>query len=101
MGRIKVLDPTAPPPEDDLGPGPDAGELAGKVVGIRYDRAWRAFEWVTDEWAKSLRDAGAEVRVGCAGSRIGEAGDRTRLQLEESGDSGCLAVGGLGDGVYC
>ena len=97
MGRIKVLDPTAPPPEDDLGPGPDAGELAGKVVGIRYDRAWRSFEWVTDEWAKSLRNQGADVRVWCAGNRIGDEGERTRRELDEFADSVDLAVVGLGN----
>ena len=37
MGRIAVLDPTAPPPEDALGPGPEVDTLAGKLVGIRYD----------------------------------------------------------------
>ena len=97
MVRMKVLDPTAPPPEVGADPGPDAGALVGRLVGLRYDRTWRSFEWVTDEWAKSLRDAGAEVRVWCAGNRIGEDGERTRRELEEFADSVDLAVVGLGN----
>jgi hypothetical protein len=97
MSRITVLDPTAPPPEDVAGPGPDAGDLAGKVVGIRFDHAWRSFEWVIDEWASSLRAAGAEVRPWCAGNRIGEQGESTRRQLEEFVASVDLAVVGLGN----
>jgi len=38
MVRMKVLDPTAPPPEVGADPGPDAGALAGRLVGLRYDR---------------------------------------------------------------
>ena len=44
--RVKILDPTAPPPIVDTDPGPDAGPLAGKRVGFRFDHAWRSFEWV-------------------------------------------------------
>jgi hypothetical protein len=43
MVRMKVLDPTAPPPEIGADPGPDAGTLAGRLVGLRYDRTWRSF----------------------------------------------------------
>jgi hypothetical protein len=54
MVRMKVLDPTAPPPEIGADPGPDAGALAGRLVGLRYDRTWRSFEWVIDEWTGML-----------------------------------------------
>ncbi len=43
MERVLVLDPTAPPPEVSLDPGPDAGPLAGKRVGIRFDKTWQSF----------------------------------------------------------
>jgi hypothetical protein len=97
MTRIHVLDPTAPPPADDLGPGPDAGDLPGQVVGIRLDRAWKSFEWVSDEWARRLREAGAAVRLWVAGNRIGEEGETTRRELEEFAAAVDVAIVGLGN----
>jgi hypothetical protein len=52
---------------------------------------------VIDEWATSFRAAGAEVMTWCAGSRIGEGGDRTRAELEAFADEADLAVLGLGN----
>ena len=63
MGRITVLDPTAPPPQDEAGPGPDAGEIAGRVIGFRSDRTWRSFEWVIDEWAHAMSDHCEVIRL--------------------------------------
>ncbi len=97
MGRIRVLDPTAPPPLVSPDPGPDAGELAGKVVGIRFDQVWRSFLHVTDEWAPRLEALGARVRWWDAGGRIGEEGERTRRELEEFGEEVDVAVVGLGN----
>jgi hypothetical protein len=97
MGRITVLDPTAPPPEDEAGPGPAAGELAGRVVGFRSDRTWRSFEWVIDEWASRLREDGAEIVRWVAGNRIGEEGERTAQQLDGFVDRVDVAVVGLGN----
>ena len=97
MTRIKVLDPTAAPPEVDDHPGPDAGQLRGKTVGIRYDTAWRSFEWVLDEWKRELTDVGADVNVWCAGNRVGEEGDRTFKELEEFADGVDIAIVGLGN----
>ena len=97
MARVRVLDPTAPPPSDDSGAGPDAGTLAGKLVGIRYDRTWRSFEWVIDEWSRDLKEAGADVRLWCAGNRIGDEGERTRRELEEFVAEVDVAVVGLGN----
>ena len=97
MPRIRVLDPTAPPPQDDAGPGPDAGDLAGKVVGFRSDRTWRSFEWVIDEWARRLDDLGVETVTWVAGNRIGEEGETTTQQLDEFADRVDVAVVGLGN----
>jgi hypothetical protein len=97
MARIRVLDPTAPPPADDSDAGPDAGALDGKVVGIRFDHTWRSFEWVMDEWSRSLTAEGATVRTWCAGNRIGEAGEETASQLEAFAAEVDVAVVGLGN----
>jgi len=61
-GELVVVDPTgADLTADDPGPGPDAGGLDGKVVGIRVDVLWRSWDWVIDEWSTRLRELGAEV----------------------------------------
>lgn len=97
MPRIRILDPTARPPATDPDPGPDAGTLAGKRVGLRYDTAWRSWEWVLDEWEPLLREAGAEVVRFCAGNRVGEGGERTLVELAHFADDVDLAVVGLGN----
>lgn len=97
MARISVLDPTAAPPEGDADPGPDAGPLAGRVVGIRYDSAWRSWEWALDEWHQSLEAAGATVRLWSAGNRIGDEGEQTFAELAEFVDAVDVAVIGLGN----
>src|SRR3954465_6150498 len=48
MTRVRVLDPTAAPPAVDPDPGPDAGALRDKTVGVRFDRAWRSGLWGFD-----------------------------------------------------
>lgn len=95
--RIRVLDPTAPPPAQDADPGPDAGSLAGRTVGLRYDTAWRSYEWVLDEWAPRFEAAGATVRRFLAGNRIGEEGDRTAAELAAFAADVDLALVGLGN----
>lgn len=97
MARISVLDPTAAPPEVDADPGPDAGDLAGRVVGIRFDSAWRSWEWALDEWRQSLEGAGATVRLWSSGNRIGDEGEQTFAELAEFVDEVDVAVIGLGN----
>ncbi|HEX6310347.1 MAG TPA: hypothetical protein VF152_01830 [Acidimicrobiia bacterium] len=97
MARISVLDPTASPPEIDPDPGPDAGDLSGRIVGFRYDRTWQSFLWVLDEWEPRLRAAGADIRRWCAGNRIGEEGEHTALRLESFATDVDIAVIGLGN----
>jgi hypothetical protein len=95
--RITILDPTATPPEAAAHDEPAAGPLAGKTVGIRRDRAWRSFDWVSDEWEHALRALGAGVTTWVAGNRIGEEGERTRDELERFAAGVDLAVVGLGN----
>ena len=95
--RVRVLDPTAAAPETAPVTEPDAGTVAGKVVGIRLDRAWRSFEWVADEWRQTFAALGATVKLWVAGSRVGEEGERTRAELEAFADGVDVAVVGLGN----
>ena len=97
MARITILDPTAPPPSGQHGPGPDAGPLDGKIVGIRSDRTWRSFEWVADEWSISLASTAEAVTRWCAGNRIGGEGERTAAELETFAAGVDVAVVGLGN----
>jgi hypothetical protein len=95
MTRGIVLDPTAAPVADVSDPGPDAGSLAGKVVGIRHDDLWRSFDWVTEEWVAALTGAGAEVTTWRAGHRVGPEASRTAAELEAFIDSVDVAIIGL------
>ncbi len=97
MTRVTMLDPTAPPPEVGTDPGPDAGPLAGKRVGIRFDRAWRAWLWTIDEWAPRFEAAGAVVDRWEAGNRVGDEGLVTFAELDEFADRVDLALVGLGN----
>jgi hypothetical protein len=97
MARIKVLDPTAPPPDVDDDPGPDAGALRGRVVGIRFDHAWKSFEWAIDEWVPRLEAAGASVRRWEAGNRIADEGERTFKELADFATDVDIAIVGLGN----
>ncbi|HMF83644.1 MAG TPA: hypothetical protein VKI01_10255 [Acidimicrobiia bacterium] len=97
MARITVLDPTAEPPVVDPDPGPDAGSLTGRVVGVRSDRTWPSFEWVIDEWSQRLVAAGARIRPWRAGNRIGDEGQRTFVELEHFVTDVDIAVIGLGN----
>ena len=97
MERIVVLDPTAPPPEVSLDPGPAAGSLQGKTVGIRFDRTWQSFLHVKEEWRTRLEKAGATVHEWEAKSRVGEEGERTRAALERFADEVDIALVGLGN----
>lgn len=97
MERIRVLDPTAPPPAVSQDPGPDAGPLAGKTIGFRFDQTWKTFLHVRDEWVESFEKAGATVRFWDAGHRVGEAGEQTRRELGEFADAVDIAVVGLGN----
>jgi hypothetical protein len=97
MARITILDPTASAPDIDRHPGPDVSALDGLVVGIRSDRTWRSFEWVADEWELLLIAEGARVTRWVSGNRIGDEGERTRVELAEFVETADLAIVGLGN----
>ena len=98
MERIRILDPTAPPPEVSPDPGPGAGSLAGKTIGLRIEgHTWRSWLETTEQWAPRLEASGARLRWWDAGSRVGDAGERTRKELDAFVRDIDIAVVGLGN----
>jgi hypothetical protein len=97
MSRVTILDPTAPAPETDADPGPSPSTLARCRVGIRSDRTWRSFEWIADEWERALVAEHAVVQRWTAGNRVGDEGERTRLELDAFVAANDLVVTGLGN----
>jgi hypothetical protein len=100
--HVLVLDPTAQVDVSDVGPGPDGGPLAGRTVGFRVDVLWQSWDWVVDEWTKTLQSAGVTVRSwrraqGKAGSEGTEA-DASYRQFLEGVD---VAIVGLGNCGSC
>ena len=94
---MRILDPTAPPPATDPDPGPALGPLAGKVVGLRFDRAWRSWLWTLDEWEPRLRAAGARIVRWETGNRIGVDGEDTFSRLGVFAADVDAALVGLGN----
>lgn len=101
MTRGLVLDPTATREDDIADPGPDAGALAGRRVGIRVDRIWRAWDWIADDWAERLRAAGAEVSFWRSTDRSGAEGERQARELAEWLGTIDVAVVGLANCGSC
>jgi hypothetical protein len=101
MARGTVLEPTARRADDVADPGPDAGRLAGRRVGFRLDRMWRAWDWISDLWAERLRDAGAEVSFWRSGGRSGDEGERHAREYAEFLKSIDVAVVGLANCGSC
>lgn len=97
MGRITILDPVALPPEVNADPGPDAGGLRGRIVGIRTDTTWKSFEWVIDEWEPRLRALGADVRIWVSGNRVGDTGEQTARELAQFVAEVDVGIVGLGN----
>ncbi len=95
--KVTMLDPTAAPPAIDADPGPDAGPLAGLRVGLRFDRTWRSWLTVLDEWAPRFDAAGATVDRWEAGNRVGDAGEQTARELADFAGRVDVAIVGLGN----
>lgn len=96
-----VLDPTANRDDDNPSPGPDAGLLAGKRIGFRLDRMWRAWDWISEQWAEKFREAGAEVGFWRSAGRSGDEGDRCEREYKAFLDSIDVAVVGLANCGSC
>ncbi len=95
MSTGMVLDPTISRAHDISTSGLDAGHLRGKIVGIRVDQIWRAWDWISELWAAEFRKAGAEVKFWRSCGRSGEEGERMNEELTMFLDSIDIAVIGL------
>jgi hypothetical protein len=95
---ITILDPRVVPPRD-----PETttfsvdGTIAGKVVGLRLDTAWRSYIAIVDEWEQMLVADGATPKVLWVGERVGDEGVQTRADLEEWSRLIDIGVVGLGN----
>ncbi|MFI5044593.1 MAG: hypothetical protein ACHQDC_07360 [Acidimicrobiales bacterium] len=83
-----VLSPSPVTTVDKRGSGPPAGSIAGKKVGLRRDQFWLSWDWVTDEWAKALKDDGAEpviwrAPVGKGDKEMAEGGEEFEAFLDD------------------
>jgi len=101
MATGLVLDPTATRADDITLPGPDAGDLACKVIGFRVDQMWRAWDWITEIWADEFRNAGAEVIFWRSCGRSGAEGERMEQGLNEFLAKIDIAVVGLANCGSC
>lgn len=95
---ITILDPRVVPPRD-----PETttfsvdGSIAGKVVGLRLDTAWRSYIAIVEVWEELLTADGAIPKVLWAGERVGDEGVQTRADLEEWSRLIDVGVVGLGN----
>ena len=96
-----ILDPTATRSDDIAHPGPDAGSLVGKRIGIRLDQIWRSWDWISELWAEKFRAAGAEVSFWRSCGRSGEEGERMSRELKEFLSNIDVAVVGLANCGSC
>jgi len=101
MTRIRVLDPTAQRMQDNADPGPDAGVLAGKRIGIRVDQIWRCWDWINENWEQKFRQAGAEVSYWRSTNRSGQEGEEQDRSLKEWLKTIDIAVVGLANCGSC
>jgi hypothetical protein len=96
-----ILDPSSSLGHDIAEFGPDAGPLAGKVIGFRIDMLWRSWDWVSEIWADALRAEGAEVRFWRSMGRTGEEGGRMASELDAFLGGLDVAVVGLANCGSC
>ena len=98
MGRITILDPTAPPAQREPWVAPRLGRsLRGLIVGLRLDRSWPCYDVVLDTWERALIREGARVERFVADARVAAEGARLRDDLDEWSRLVDCAVVGLGN----
>lgn len=99
---ISIVNPAAEFSAADRDSGPDAGDLKGKTVGFRVDILWRSWDWVVDEWSKTLEASGVKtVQWRRAQDLDGMAGQEQQGDFVRFLDSVDAAVVGLGNCGSC
>lgn len=101
MALIRILDPSASRRDDNADPGPDAGLLAGKRIGIRVDQIWRCWDWISEEWAARFAAAGADVSYWRSTNRSGLEGEEQAASLDAWLRTIDVAVVGLANCGSC
>ena len=101
MARALILDPTASRSHNIAAPGEDAGLLASKRIGFRVDRMWRCWDWISEQWAARLEEAGAEVSFWRSGGRSGAEGERHARDYRAFLDKIDIAIVGLANCGSC
>ena len=95
---ITILDPRVIPPRDPETATYDVGgPIAGKIVGLRLDQAWRSYIAIVDVWEQMLIADGATPKLLWVGERVGSEGEKTRADLEEWSRLIDIGVVGLGN----
>ncbi len=98
MGRLVILDPTAPPAAGDSWVPPRLnGGLQGLTLGLRLDRSWRCYEIVLDAWESLFRRDGAAIQRFVVDARVSGAGEQMRTDLAAWSRLVDCAVIGLGN----
>ena len=97
MSAIEILSPVALGPSEQKPLAPRVPALAGKVLGIRIDRAWRSWWQAADEIALlARRELGIrDVVVFDPESRIGRPEDESAkvLQFARTVDAAVVGLG--------
>jgi Fe-S cluster biogenesis protein NfuA len=99
---LRVLDPTGGVAPGDPDPGPDAGALRGKRVGIRVDVLWPAWDYTVEEWLPELERAGATVTTWRRAQGVkGPVGERLQAEYDAFVGGVDVVVSGLGNCGSC
>jgi hypothetical protein len=99
---IWIRRPTATPAGDKSAPTYLVDRaLAGLVVGIRTDRAWRSWQLIASIWAEYLQRDGARVIEVETGAQIGRPGSDDRKEINELAQVVDFAIVGLGTCGSC
>jgi len=78
------------------------GALRGRTIGLRRDRFWLSWDWITDEWAKAFEADGARIviwraPVGKGDKEMVEGGEEYARFLHEAD----VVVSGLANCGSC
>ena len=99
---IWVRRPTAPPAGDVSAPTFRLDRpLAGLVIGLRTDRAWRSWQLISSIWAEYLRRDGASTIAVETGAQIGDPASSDRKHIDELAQHVDAAIVGLGTCGSC